>query len=205
MYKDRNTGVRLFQLPAIDFSVIIAMFVLVAMAWGVARLERTFERTEKYIPEFTVSGEISVKPVIEPKTKKEALKVGEFMSLAKSSARVHLGNQVQAKAEAAEKIVLTESVPTGAMVTPPKILYKSMPDYPARAIETGAEGIVMIKVFILKNGRVSRAEVDQTSGHEMLDRSALAAVSQWVFEPATYAREVSEAWFKVPVRFRLKS
>ena len=100
--------------------------------------------------------------------------------------------------------MLTESAPTGAAILPPKVIYKSIPDYPAKAIEQGLQGTVMVEVYILKNGRVGEATIDQSSGYQVLDKSALAAISQWIFEPATYAREVTQARFKVPVRFQLK-
>ena len=82
MYRDRNTGVGLFQIPSIDISVIIAMFILIVMAWGVSRMERSMVQAPKLIPVFTISQELAVTPAAETATKKGAARVGGFMSLA---------------------------------------------------------------------------------------------------------------------------
>lgn len=207
LYKERMTGMRLSRVPEIDLSVVIAMFILISLAWGVARFERSFVKVERIIPVFTVSSELNVMPVIEPKTKKDAVKVGSFMSLAKASSQstAKTGAAAESGQAALDKIMLSQSFPASAGITAPKIVYKSMPDYPVKAIEGAMQGTAVVKIFILKNGRVGNAVLEQTSGHEILDRSALAAVSQWIFEPAVSQKEAIEAWFRVPVKFQLKS
>jgi protein TonB len=205
LYKEKMTGVRLSRVPEIDLSVIIAMFLLVAFAWGVAKVERSFVKVERQIPVFTISSEISVMPVIEPKTKKNAVKVGSFMSLAKTASVADTKTAAPANTEVADKIVLSQAFPAPKSLSAPKIVYKTVPDYPVKAIEGAMQGTAMVKVFILKNGRVGDAVIEQTSGYEILDRSAIAAISQWIFEPAISQKEAIEAWFKVPVKFQLKS
>lgn len=207
MYRDKNSGLRLFNIPSIDFSIIAAMFLLVALAWGVSKMERTFIKVEKVKPEFTISREISVSPVIETKTKKEAEKIGKFMSLAKTEVRPAVKNAAreQVNDAALNNIVLSHGFPAASQITAPRIIYKTMPDYPVKAVEAGYSGTVSIKVYILKNGRVGSAMIERSSGYEILDSSALSAVSLWIFEPALYSRDATEAWFKVPVKFQLKS
>jgi len=171
----------------------------------VARIDRSFVKVERQVPVFTISSEISVMPVIEPKTKKNAVKVGSFMSLAKTASVADTKAAAPAVSEAAEKIILSQAFPVPTGLTAPKIVYKTVPDYPVKAIEAAMQGTAVIKIFILKNGRVGNAVIEQTSGHELLDRSAVAAISQWIFEPAVSQKEAIEAWFKVPVKFQLKS
>ena len=133
------------------------------------------------------------------------MKVGKFMSLAKKASSANKNDVVETTNEKALKnIVLAQSVPATGKLFAPKIIYKSMPDYPIKAIEDGIQGSVIIKVYILKNGRVGQALIEQTSGHEILDKSAISAVSQWIFEPAIYYKESTESWFKIPVRFQIK-
>jgi periplasmic protein TonB len=45
--------------------------------------------------------------------------------------------------------------------------------------------------------------VFQSSGHEALDRAALASVRKWVFEPARRGEQKITMWVKVPIRFKL--
>lgn len=205
LYKERLTGVRLSRVPEFDLSVMVAMFLLVAFAWGVAKIDRSFVKVERQIPVFTISSEISVMPVIEPKTKKNAVKVGSFMSLAKTASVADTKAAAPAVSEAADKLILSQAFPVPTGLTAPRIVYKTVPDYPVKAIEAAMQGTAVVKVFILKNGRVGNAVIEQTSGHELLDRSAVAAISQWIFEPAVSRKEAIEAWFKVPVKFQLKS
>ncbi len=200
-YKDRISGAGTSRLQSVDFSIIAAMAVLVAMAWAVARIETSVLKTESFIPEFTISGELSVLPVADPAVKKDAVKVGKFMSIAKSA-------DIQAAAPSAavaQNIIPAKNYPAGRSVVAPRVIYKSMPDYPARSVENAEQGMAVVSVYILKNGRVGQAQIEQSTGFEALDRSALAAVSQWIFEPASSSSRITEAWFKVPVKFQLRS
>lgn len=203
-YKDRISGVKRTTLPSVDLSIIAAMFLLVVMAWGVAKMEKSMISVGRVVPEFTIANELDVLPVIEPTLKKDAVKVGKFMSLAKTSAIQ--GNALEnVNAQVLKNIVPVKNYPSAKTLAAPRIIYKSIPDYPTKAVENAQQGVVMVKVYILKNGRVGNAAIEQSSGFDMLDKSALAAVSQWIFEPAAYSSEVTESWFRVPVKFLLKS
>jgi protein TonB len=46
--------------------------------------------------------------------------------------------------------------------------------------------------------------VQRSSGFEMLDRAAIAAVRRWVFEPGRRGGNPVAAWVQVPVRFALR-
>jgi len=174
------------------------------MAWGVAKMEKSMISVGRVVPEFTIANELDVLPVIEPTLKKDAVKVGKFMSLAKTSAIQ--GNAVEnVNSQVLKNIVPVKNYPSAKTLAAPRIIYKTIPDYPTKAVENAQQGVVMVKVYILKNGRVGNAAIEQSSGFEMLDKSALAAVSQWIFEPAAYSSEVTESWFRVPVKFQLKS
>jgi protein TonB len=78
------------------------------------------------------------------------------------------------------------------------------PPYPRKARRLGYEGIVMLKVLIDENGRVDDLTVHQSSGHTILDRAALSAVKNWLFEPGTEGGIKKKMWVKIPVRFDLK-
>jgi protein TonB len=44
----------------------------------------------------------------------------------------------------------------------------------------------------------------ESSGYPILDRTALASVRKWLFEPGTEGGIKKKMWVKVPIRFDLK-
>jgi periplasmic protein TonB len=78
------------------------------------------------------------------------------------------------------------------------------PVYPAEARKKGYQGEVILKAEILSNGRVGQVELKKSSGHEILDRSALAAVKQWKFIPAKEGGDTISVWVNIPVTFQLQ-
>jgi periplasmic protein TonB len=78
------------------------------------------------------------------------------------------------------------------------------PDYPRTARERGYEGTAIIEVLVNREGRVKHQRLLTSSGYPILDRAAMAAVKDWLFESASRGEEKIEMWVKVPVRFELK-
>jgi len=78
------------------------------------------------------------------------------------------------------------------------------PPYPEEARKKGMEGEVLLRVEVLANGRVGEIEVKRSSGHEMLDRSALSTVKQWKFIPANRGNGSIPCWVNIPVKFQLQ-
>ena len=54
-------------------------------------------------------------------------------------------------------------------------------------------------------GKVDRVEVTQSSGHQLLDQSALKAVKDWLFQPATVNHRGVASEVLLPVQFKLTS
>jgi protein TonB len=50
---------------------------------------------------------------------------------------------------------------------------------------------------------VLETRVDTSSGYDILDQAAVAAVRAWRFVPARLGGAAIEAWVRVPVAFRL--
>ncbi len=103
----------------------------------------------------------------------------------------------------------TEPSIEGAVSTPVDIdLAKAQnapPSYPLIARRHGWVGTVLLKVQIDPAGRVDGIEVTQSSGHQLLDQSALNAVSEWLFRPATVNDRGVASEVLVPIQFRLTS
>ncbi len=79
------------------------------------------------------------------------------------------------------------------------------PQYPTMAKRYGYEGLVILNVHVLENGRVGKIELRKSSGYDILDNSALKAVKEWIFVPGMRNGKPASSWVVVPVRFNLTS
>ncbi len=88
--------------------------------------------------------------------------------------------------------------------TPPRALGSNPPpDYPEEARKAGREGLVVLKIVIDEQGRVTAVSV--VRGEEPLTSAAVQAVSRWRYEPATLGGTPISIYRIVKVPFRLRS
>lgn len=92
-----------------------------------------------------------------------------------------------------DDFVAVEESPVLISITPP--VYPEM----ARAAE--AEGVVMVRALIGKDGKIKDAFV--TAGNTMLNDAAVAAAKTAVFKPALSQHRPVEVWVQIPIRFSL--
>jgi len=78
------------------------------------------------------------------------------------------------------------------------------PPYPRIARRRGYEGVVVLKVEILPNGRVGELRVKKSSGHHILDKSALNTVKKWKFIPAKRGEDPIRIWAEIPIKFEFE-
>jgi len=78
------------------------------------------------------------------------------------------------------------------------------PHYPEIARRRGYEGITLLRVEVLENGKVARAKIEASSGYAVLDKAALQSVKGWTFVPGSRGGRNMRQWVKVPVRFVLE-
>ncbi len=94
-------------------------------------------------------------------------------------------------------------------VEPPRYnaayLSNPKPVYPLSARRRGIEGRALIRAEISLDGECLRAELKQTSGHDMLDHAALEAVKKWRFVPARRGSQAVVEWVEVPITFKLEN
>jgi protein TonB len=99
--------------------------------------------------------------------------------------------------------------PAPAPIVPPRLdasyLRNPSPVYPRPSRDMGEQGRVMLRVLVSTDGAAEKVEVDQSSGYERLDRSALDAVRKWKFVPARQGNTPIAQWYRVPVQFSLES
>jgi protein TonB len=93
-------------------------------------------------------------------------------------------------------------------ITPPRYGFGSaanpIPRYPEIARENGWEGVVMLSVSVGAGGEALSVSILKSSGHSLLDASAVDAVRRWRFEPARRAGVPISGSATVPIRFRLE-
>lgn len=90
---------------------------------------------------------------------------------------------------------------TGAI---PRYRDNPRPDYPRAARLKGWEGLVLVDAEVGADGTVGDVRLKASSGHAVLDRSALAAVRDWKFEPGRRMGVPVRMRVDVPVRFVLR-
>lgn len=86
----------------------------------------------------------------------------------------------------------------------PNYLKNPAPEYPEISKQNNEQGVVVLKVFVEKDGRPTQVILDQSSGFHRLDSSALKAVKDWKFSPARVGNMVFSSWVKIPIRFVLE-
>lgn len=78
------------------------------------------------------------------------------------------------------------------------------PSYPMVARRMGWQGRVVLNVEVLASGLPGQIDVHQSSGHDVLDKAALKAVSKWRFVAARQNGQVVAKRFLVPIPFILR-
>lgn len=72
----------------------------------------------------------------------------------------------------------------GVPVKPPRLLREVAPVYPASARNSGATGVVTVRILVGADGSVEDVTVVGSSGNGAMDNSVVAAVNKWRFSPA---------------------
>ena len=72
----------------------------------------------------------------------------------------------------------------GVPVKPPRLLREVAPVYPASARNSGATGVVTVRILVGADGSVEDVTVVGSSGNGAIDNSVVTAVNKWRFSPA---------------------
>lgn len=103
------------------------------------------------------------------------------------------------KAAAAEK--LPDRIRVGGLVQAARLVSRVIPTYPALAKQAHVQGTVTLVAVIGCDGTVRSLRV--MSGHPLLVRAALDAVSKWVYRPTLLNGEPVEVDTEIDVIFSL--
>ena len=82
-----------------------------------------------------------------------------------------------------------------------KLVKQVNPVYPPMARTARVSGVVHLVGTIAKDGTIRNLQV--ISGHPMLTRAALDAVSQWIYQPTLLSGEPVEVICPIDVDFKL--
>jgi periplasmic protein TonB len=77
------------------------------------------------------------------------------------------------------------------------------PPYPNLARQRGWQGVVILAVTVLEDGSPNQLTIQTSSGHDLLDKTALKTVKQWHFLPGTKNNIPTPMEVLVPVHFLL--
>ncbi len=100
-------------------------------------------------------------------------------------------------------ILLDETAKNRNIHTPVKPLKTDHPPFPRRAREQGWHGRVILRLAISSQGQVQSANIHQSSGHPLLDDSAVKAATQWQFQPAKNGAFPVASIVNIPIQFDL--
>lgn len=82
--------------------------------------------------------------------------------------------------------------------------YQVKPRYPESARRAGVQGVTLLRVRVLEDGKVGEVNVEKSAGFRDLDFAAAEAVKKWLFEPARRGKEPVSVWVMLPVKFELR-
>jgi periplasmic protein TonB len=82
-----------------------------------------------------------------------------------------------------------------------KLVRRVNPDYPSAAKKEGISGFVDLEITISSQGVVEDATVLQSTPPGMFDKSAVAAVRKWKYDPRFVDGIASNAHVKVHLEF----
>jgi len=95
-----------------------------------------------------------------------------------------------------------EAVEAGGDIEPPRVIKRVDPVYPEAARQAGIQGSVILYVTTDEEGRVNNVEVLKSI--PALDKAAIEALRQWVYEPFMSKGVPTPISFSVTVRFHLQ-
>jgi protein TonB len=97
--------------------------------------------------------------------------------------------------------------PSPAPVTLPSAeangLNNPAPVYPSASRKLKEEGVVLLEILVKADGSIGEMRLKKSSGYSRLDDSAMRAVKNWHFSPATRDGEAIDYWYELPIEFSL--
>jgi periplasmic protein TonB len=109
-----------------------------------------------------------------------------------------VGTKANSDSKHSESGKITQARAFAAYLNNPK------PHYPGIARSRQWEGLVLLRVYVTPDGRCGNLNVARSSGHDVLDESAVEAVRNWRFVPGKRGDTPIASWVTVPIEFNLR-
>lgn len=84
----------------------------------------------------------------------------------------------------------------------PEPINSVFPPYPEIARRAGVEGVVHVKMWITKEGKVKKAEIVKSTS-DIFNQVSIEAALRWSFTPAFMNNGPVAVWVTIPFKFRL--
>ena len=98
---------------------------------------------------------------------------------------------------------LPPSPASSTVLARPNASQNSAPIYPDVARKKGWAGTIILQAKISAQGTVESLKILQSTGHDVLDQSAITAVRQWHFHPQKVNGIPTPVTVELPVKFSL--
>lgn len=100
------------------------------------------------------------------------------------------------------------AAPVEAPAIPPKSNPRrpvSQPEYPPSSRRNGEEGVVVLLLYVLEDGKVGEAKVQTSSGWPKLDEAALnEALRSWRLLPGSKGGKPVAMWYPFKITFKIE-
>ena len=93
------------------------------------------------------------------------------------------------------------SAPCASSEKAARMTQPAVPEYPVIALDQGIEGRVLVIFSLTRDGNVTDASIEQTSGNRWLDSAALSAVKKSRYAPAIHECSNAGGTYGVEVGF----
>jgi TonB family protein len=94
-----------------------------------------------------------------------------------------------------------EPIELSTAVTPPKLVHRVEPEYPAHALRARIQGTVILEFIVGRDGGVRHVRVLRSV--PLLDNAAIAAVQKWEYAPARNAGHPVSVYLTLHVKFEI--
>lgn len=99
----------------------------------------------------------------------------------------------------------TQSLNAAKLVASVEYLREPVPRYPAQSRKLREQGLVVLRVLIDERGAACDVQIENSSGHERLDRAALEAIARAEFRPYVEDGVPRRAMVLIPIEFSLNT
>jgi TonB family protein len=214
---DRKLYRRLLVLVPLSLLALILLVLTLDKSRVIERIFTVgYEGPESFIPEITIIDESGIESDVTIK-ERDAMRANDVLieseplvdrdKTGKTPSKEMKENGESPQIGLSDTDVLFRTYPTRAKVPYREdyvIIKMVQPEYPATALERGLEGYVLVEAYIDSNGRVEGVWVRSSYGDESFESSALEAIEQFVFKPATEQGDPIPFWVSFLIRFELR-